>query len=246
VRQVDRYCHRSVDSSKLFGTARLKCAGKNITNLRFYLNIRCLFVVAGLAIPPLLLLAAGNYLVVAIPLDSPDAIVVLSGAADYEERNLEAARLFRNGSGRRIVLTDDGVPGGWSNENERNLQFVEKASALLVENGVPEQAIEIVPGAINDGKAIGTVVEARKILAFCRERRYSRLLLVTSAYHSRRALATFNVESREQGLETEIGIAHPPTQYGRIPHPSWIIMPGQWARAAGEYAKMFLGEGPQS
>lgn len=191
----------------------------------------------------LLILALGNYLVISSPINSPDAIVVLSGAADYEERIIEAARLFHNGTAPRIVLTNDGVHSSWSEEHRRNLFFVEKSGALLVDKLVPENAIEVVPGIIDDEKAIGTVAEAKLVLAFSRERGYSRLLIVTSAYHSRRALSTYIAESAKSGKKPEIGITHPSIQAGSVPHPLWLFYPGQWAKVVGEYAKIILGDG---
>ena len=50
---------------------------------------------------------AGRFLVVRVPLDSADAIVVMSGSSAYLERTQKAARLYREGRAPMVLLTDD-------------------------------------------------------------------------------------------------------------------------------------------
>src|SRR5689334_17238322 len=64
-----------------------------------------------------------------------DAIVVLAGS--HQERVPAAAMLFRGGYAPLIILTNDGVRGGWSRKYQRNLYQVERAEEMLVDSGVP-------------------------------------------------------------------------------------------------------------
>ena len=184
----------------------------------------------------------GRYLVVSQPIENPDAIIVLAGSAEYEERNLEAARLYKEGAAPRIILTNDGVRGGWNNELGRNPYFVEKARWLLTANGVPDAAIEEIPHPIRDRGEIGTEVEAKKVLAYCREKGYKRLLIVTSAYHTRRALMVYSAAAGLLGARSAVGIAHPGSAAGEIPNLTWWLSSKNWRTVIGEYVKIALSE----
>ncbi|MBK9165431.1 MAG: YdcF family protein [Acidobacteria bacterium] len=184
----------------------------------------------------------GRYLVVSQPVENPDAIVVLAGSAEYEERNLEAARLYREGAAPRIILTNDGMKGGWNNELGRNPYFVEKARWLLIANGVPEAAIEEIPEPIRDRGEIGTEVEAKKVLAFCRDKGYGRLLIVTSPYHTRRALITYLSITDAYSERRSIGIVHPSVSGLDVPNVGWWLRPMNWRIVISEYMKMAFAE----
>lgn len=184
----------------------------------------------------------GRYLVVSRPIENPDAIVVLAGSAEHEERNREAARLYRAGAAPRIVLTNDGMKGGWDNELGRNPYFVEKARWLLVANGVPASAIEEIPEPIRDRGEIGTEVEAKKVLAYCRDRGYERLLIVTSPYHTRRALITYLSITDADSEPRSIGIEHPSVSGLEVPSVGWWLWPTNWRIVISEYTKMALAE----
>src|SRR5215210_5688553 len=94
--------------------------------------------------PPLAWLAA-DWLVLETGPARADALVVLGGASTYRERAEYAARLFNEGFAPRVLLTDDGQRGGWSQPQQRNPFFVERAAAVLKGAGVPEEKIERLP-----------------------------------------------------------------------------------------------------
>jgi uncharacterized SAM-binding protein YcdF (DUF218 family) len=146
-------------------------------------------------------------LVVSMPLPQADAIILLAGA--YPERAPTAARLFREGIAPRIILTNDGVFSSWSQQYQRNLYNIEWATELLVTRGVPRQAIVHLPYI-----GSGTIYDAAAVRTYCRRNGIGTLLLVTSDYHSRRALWTFRYLFRQDAVT--IGIVPVPTSPGGL------------------------------
>lgn len=98
-----------------------------------------------------------------------DVIVVLGGG--LHERPARAAELFKAHAAPRILLSGEG-------DDEINRQ-------LLLQAGVPANAIEV------EGKSGTTQENAQFSLEKLRAEKVHRVLLVTSWYHSRRALKTF-------------------------------------------------------
>src|SRR5205085_10764272 len=132
---------------------------------------------------PLLAWMAAQGLIVRTPqAERADAIVMLSGSEMYRERAEYAAQLFRAGRAPRVVLTNDAEPGGWSQARGRTVMFVERAQDVLTGEGVPQTAIEVVPGSVTS-----TYDEASAVKEYARTRGWRTLVVVTSSYHSRRA-----------------------------------------------------------
>ena len=175
-----------------------------------------------------------NHLVIEKPLAEADVIFVMSGAATYLERTQKAAELYKNGAAPRILLTNDGMRSGWSQPEQRNLKFVELARKSLIEQGVAPEAIEILPET-----AEGTIYEAQILRRKLEETNWKRILIVTSAYHTRRALWTFERVLNSDDLKIEIGIASAPLGQ-QTPKPFyWWLSPFGWSLVAGEYVKSF-------
>lgn len=98
-----------------------------------------------------------------------DVLVVLGGG--LHERPVRAAQLFQQGVAPRVLISgagDDGI----------NRQ-------LLIQNGVPAGAIEV------EGKSMTTQENARFTIERLRAEKVRTVVLVTSWYHARRALKTF-------------------------------------------------------
>lgn len=180
---------------------------------------------------PLVAWGAARALVVRADMARADALAVLSGAGDYEERTRRAAALWREGRAPKIILTDDGLRGGWSVEHQRNLFFVERAAEELRRAGVPAECIEVVPGV----RVTSTYDEALALRDHARARGLKSLLVVTSSYHSRRALWTLRRVFRGGG--TEVGLdAAPPGPLSPTPATWWCQARG-WRAVALEYPK---------
>jgi uncharacterized SAM-binding protein YcdF (DUF218 family) len=172
------------------------------------------------------------WLIVEKPLENADVILVLGGSAVYEERTEKAAELYRKSIAPRIVLTDDGERTGWSRAEKRNIPYVEMAQRNLVALGVPPENIEIVTPA-----GSGTIYEAQTVKEKSAQENWRRILIITSAYHTRRAAHTFG--SVFGGENIEIGIAAAPTGRQTPPPFYWWLTAGGWKFVAGEYAKSF-------
>lgn len=98
-----------------------------------------------------------------------DAIVVLGGGS--WERPIRAAELFQAGAAPRIIISGQGDAG----INQR----------LLVSKGVPPSAIQVEPNSTS------TRQNAQFTIPLLRAAGAKRVILVTSWYHSRRALRCF-------------------------------------------------------
>ena len=99
---------------------------------------------------------------------SADVIVVLGGGA---ERPVRAAELFHAHAAPRILLTGEG-------DDEINRQ-------ILLAHGVPAKAIEV------ENKSTTTQENAEFSAKIMRAENIHSAILVTSWYHSRRSLKTF-------------------------------------------------------
>ena len=171
-------------------------------------------------------------LIIEKPLERADAILVLSGSSVYLERMQEAAALFKKGIAPKILLTDDGLKSGWNRKEQRNPFFAERARWELVNQGVPEDAIEILPTVVKT-----THDEAVLLEKTAKERGLKSILLVTSAYHTRRALWTFEKVLRDNNNSIEIGIEPAPAGIQTLPPDYWWLSAGGWQFVAGEYLK---------
>ena len=110
-----------------------------------------------------------KFLVVSLPLEKADTLIVLGGEA--VARPLEAARLFKADIAPRIFVT--GIGDARAN------------SRILMREGVPSSAITI------ESKATTTYSNATLLKPLLEAARVRSALIVTSPFHTRRALATF-------------------------------------------------------
>ena len=98
-----------------------------------------------------------------------DVIVILGGG--LHERPERAAELFKQHAASRIIIS--GAGDNWINRG------------ILLQNGVPAGAIQM------EDKSTTTRENAEYTIKLLREENIHNVILVTSWYHSRRALKTF-------------------------------------------------------
>ena len=108
-------------------------------------------------------------LLVSVPMDKADALIVLGG--EPLARPQEAARLFHAGVASRIYVTGVGDAGA--------------NSRILLKEGVPLPAISV------ESKASTTYFNALLLKPMIEADHVHTALIVTSPFHTRRALATF-------------------------------------------------------
>jgi len=188
-------------------------------------------IVAMLALLPSLAWGAARLLIVRTPAAPAEAIVMLSGSATFHERAQHAAQLYKEGRAGKIILTNDNLKSGWSEAEQRNLFYYERAKQELIQSGVPEQNIEVLMDPI-----LGTYHEVCVIKLYCESHNIHSIVVVTSGYHSRRALFTFRKVF--SGSETQVGMD--PVEAGiDTPSPAtWWYKSFGWQVVGQEYGKL--------
>jgi len=174
---------------------------------------------------------SARMLVVNADLPQADVLVVLGGSANYIERAEAAAEIFKAGRVKQIILTNDGQRSGWSNAEERNPLFVERALGELQRRGVANGNIEALPNVVTS-----TRDEAGLLRTTAATRGWKSMLVLTSPYHSRRALWTFRHEFEGSGFVVGLTTVRNGSQ---TPSPwFWWLTPSGWRMVAGEYVKL--------
>ncbi len=180
---------------------------------------------------PLLAWAAAQLLIVKSDLPIADAIVVLSGSSTYIERADWAARLYRDGRAPLVILTDDKLISGWNGADEPNPYFYELAAKELQMQGVPADRIRVLAEP-----ALGTYYESLNAREYATSHKLKRLLIVTSAYHSRRALWAMRRACKGTGIE--ISVDGPSPGWQTPSAWTWWLHRWGWRVVAGEYIKL--------
>ena len=160
-----------------------------------------------------------------------DAIAVLGGGAAYVERTRHAARLFREGRAPVVLLTNDGELGGWSPDEQRNPLFHERAARELERAGVTAASVRLLPGTVS-----GTYEEASALRDYAAAHGLRSLIVVTSLYHSRRALWALRRAFRGSGIE--VGLDAPPAGVGTPAPAVWWLSARGWRAVPPEYPKL--------
>ncbi|HJP91460.1 MAG TPA: YdcF family protein [Pyrinomonadaceae bacterium] len=188
-------------------------------------------LVACILIWPFVAWIGAKLLITEAPLDQADVIVVLSGSANYRERAREAAGLFLEGRSQRILITNDNMQGPWSSADQQNLFFYERSLREIRNAGVPADKIEVLMQPV-----ASTYEEAELARQYAEEHGLRSVLIVTSAYHSRRALWVFSRVFRNTGIRIGLVSVRPGYQSPR-PATWWLSLRG-WKLVPTEYVKM--------
>lgn len=176
----------------------------------------------------LLAWGAARLLIVNTPLEHADAILVMSGSKRIAERNHFAAEAFKQGRAPRIILTNDRVATGWDSREQRNPLAYEWARKILQSDGVPAERIEVIMQPVT-----GTYEELELVRSYVKEHQVHSLLVVTSAYHSRRTRWAINRVF--EGTDLAVGLT---TASPTISPWSWWLHRSGWEMVAGEYVKL--------
>lgn len=188
-------------------------------------------LVCVIALWPLLAWLAARSLIVKRELAQADAIVVLSGPGTYIERTEWAAKLYRARRAPLVVVSNEGLLSGWSASDDRNLYFHELASRRLQQHGVPAKDLRVVSDI-----GAGTYQESLRLCDYAAAEKLNHILIVTSAYHSRRAL--WSIHRACKGKPIQIGMESPSPGWQTPPPASWWWHKSGWRLVAAEYVKM--------
>lgn len=163
--------------------------------------LKKIFILCGLTLLTLtvwshhrsILIFLGNYLVYEDPLQKADAIAVICG--EFPFRILEALDMYQAGYAPLIIVC--------SKEEFERLQHLKKFKrgyGYLAYNkmgtfqeGVPEQALLVL-----DEPGNSTEQELIQLYQFLVKRKMTRVILVSSNYHTRRVMNLFNLIARNQ------------------------------------------------
>jgi uncharacterized SAM-binding protein YcdF (DUF218 family) len=157
-----------------------------------------------------------------------DAIVVLSGDPG---RAVEAADLFKRHIAPYVVITTELPPTVYEKARKDGVQLVlnhENYVRLLQGYGVPAVNILRIESYVGD-----TFDEVRQIRDFAREKGWTRLVIVTSNFHTRRARMVARYL-----LEPEIRVAVVSSHYDNFKPESWWKSQAQTRTFAIEVEKL--------
>jgi uncharacterized SAM-binding protein YcdF (DUF218 family) len=160
----------------------------------------------------LLLPRAGAWLVVADRLEKSDAIVVLGGT--MYERPLEAIELLNDGWAPRIYLFREIADWGEVELLKRGVPYTRSVDVqidAMVRLGVPRDAIRVLD------QANSTAEESTHVLGLVTREKYSRVIVVTSKQHTRRARLV--MRRRLEGTGVEVIVR--PSRYDLSPVDRW-------------------------
>jgi uncharacterized SAM-binding protein YcdF (DUF218 family) len=175
-----------------------------------------------------------KFLIIEKPLEKADAIWVLGGSSAYKERTKFAAELYKKGIAPKIFVVNDGVFGGWNQAEQKNLPFYELSRRELIAQGVPNEAIEVLSENVT-----GTDWEAKLCAKIVREKQIKSLLLVTSAYHTKRAFWTFERIFSVEKQDIILGVVHDELIDEKFPTFFWWLSSKDLQKVFGEYLKFF-------
>jgi uncharacterized SAM-binding protein YcdF (DUF218 family) len=178
---------------------------------------------------------AAHWLIVTASPDCGDVILLLSGSSSIYERTHLAAKLYFEHRAPKIVLTNDNQMGGWSPSEERNPYYYEITSRELQKLGVPATDIDVIGTPVHS-----TAEEAAVMRQYCEGKNIHSVVIVTSAYHSRRALKVFRDAFTKAAVTIGI-VAVPPGWQTPKPAIWWSSIRG-WQLVGGEYVKFLLYE----
>ena len=158
-----------------------------------------LILVPVLILATFLLRGVGAWLVVEDPLEKADAIVVLGGTA--YERPLEAVDLFNAGWAPRLVLLREVVDWGEAELIRRGVPYTRPIDLQLDtmrKLGVPADRIDVIEPSDS------TAEEAAHVLELVTSKKYSRIIVVTSKQHTRRARLVMNRRLGPTGVDVRM------------------------------------------
>jgi uncharacterized SAM-binding protein YcdF (DUF218 family) len=147
---------------------------------------------------------AGRFLVRVDVVEPADAIFVLAGSR--VDRWLEGLELYRDGKAPLVILSPGRIEASEMALRGRGVRLpteAELARDAMQQLGVPATAIRILPGSLDN-----TAQEAEALHRYTQDAesgtRLQRIIVVTSAYHTRRTRFAFRREFAEDPVRLMI------------------------------------------
>jgi uncharacterized SAM-binding protein YcdF (DUF218 family) len=179
-----------------------------------------------------LLYYGGRYLQHEDPLQKADAIFVLAGTR--LERPFEAVDLYKEGYAPVVVLSPGRQEVGEALLRQRGIRFpseVELQRDALVQLGIPPAALVATSGYVDN-----TAQEANLLRAMVKTHHWTRVIIVTSKFHTRRAAFAFR-----RGLEgTGAEVVMRATRYDIADPAHWWRNRADFRFASSEFQKLIV------
>jgi uncharacterized SAM-binding protein YcdF (DUF218 family) len=180
-------------------------------------------IVLGVLLGEALLTGMAGFLIIADPLESSDAVIVLSGG--QLDRLQEAARIYHDQFARMLILTETGEQlRGY----DQPYNFYMQLEALNLD--IPSGAI-----LLTEEHAADTFEEARAVLELMQREGMRSGVVVTDPYHTRRTRLIF--QDIFQG--TDIRIYVRPVRDSWYRSATWWMSAQGWEITLQEYTKLF-------
>lgn len=169
-----------------------------------------------------LFIIAGKYLVYSDPLEPADVMAVLSG--NDVSRIREAAVLYHEGISYNIILSRTDQTFG-----EYDLPYTMLQKEMLDDMNIPDGAVYV-----SEVTAKNTGQEASGIKKRMYDLGYSSVIVITDAWHSRRAKIIFMDSFRNTGFKVSV---HPVPDSGYNKY-LWWFTPSGWEHTVSEYIRL--------
>lgn len=173
--------------------ARINEQGGILIKLIVLLGIVAFFAVLYLVRHPIFRFIAESW-IIEDPLEKSDALIVLGDDNFYADRATRAVELFREGKAPVIVASGRRL--------RPNAGIAELMEHDLVERGVPKD--KVLRFAQD---ADSTKEEAEALVKLAKSKKWKKVIVVTSNYHTRRARYIFR-RVFPQDIETRVASAH--------------------------------------
>lgn len=149
-----------------------------------------------------------------------DAIVAVSGG-DTSARAKEAITLYKNDWAPQLIFSG-------AARDKSGPSNAEAMKRQAIASGVPERAVLIEETSVN------TQENALNTQALIKNNSLQRVILVTSAYHQRRA----GLEFRKRAAGEAVVVVNHPVRQDKQWRENWYLTPSGWWLAIGELVKI--------
>ncbi|MCX6779803.1 MAG: YdcF family protein, partial [Candidatus Magasanikbacteria bacterium] len=124
------------------------------------------------------------------------AIVWLQG--DRLDRGQKVVELFEKKFASKILISGNNVLVGNGTRPGENDLSLKKINLWLIKKGIPKNAI------ITEDQSLNTAQQAKNVLKFCLNKKWRKVIVVTSPYHQMRAFLTFLKYQSKLGSKVKI------------------------------------------
>jgi len=151
--------------------------------LFIFLAAICLYVFRAQYLP-----YAGRYLVVEDKLEKANAMFVFGGS--IPNRIIEAAEIYKDGFAPLIIISKYPEPEGYKYLRDIDISLPEGHDinkSIAIQMGIPENNL-----LVTEYRNTSTFEEILRLVQFCRENNFKKVILVSSKSHTRRISRIFS------------------------------------------------------